>query len=199
MEKILSGSQNHSLRFLIILALNTGLRISELLAVRYDDIEENTLHIRRQLQYKALYKDGKVISHEFIFTPPKYNSVRDVPLNETVLKELKIHSARHREDMLKNGYRTDYLFTTNSGGYLDRKNVTRSLARLYQRIAVQAKGIHTYRHTFATKLCSMGAPIQTASVLLGHSSISVTQKYYINIAHEERLEAVEKLTSAFNS
>lgn len=198
-KKILAGSQNHPLRFLIILALNTGLRISELLAVRYDDIEGNTLHVRRQLQYKALYEDGKVSRHEFVFTQPKYNSIRDVPLNETILRELKTHTARHREDMLENGYRTEYLFTTSSGGYLDRKNVTRSLARLYKRIDVEAKGIHTYRHTFATKLCAMGVPIQTASVLLGHSSISVTQKYYVNVAHEERLEAVERLVSAFNS
>ena len=70
-------------------------RISELLAVRYDDIEGNTLHVRRQLQYKALYEDGKVSRHEFVFTQPKYNSIRDVPLNETILRELKTHTARH--------------------------------------------------------------------------------------------------------
>lgn len=198
-EKIMEGSKGHPLRFFIILALHTGLRVSELLAVRYEDIEGDTLHVNRQLKYKALYEDGKVCGHEFVITQPKYNSVRNVPLNASVLDELKRHTASHREEMLRNGYRTDYVFTTSSGGFMDRRNVTRSLSRLYSRIGVESKGVHTYRHTFASKLCALGVPIQTASVLLGHSSINVTAKYYVNVTHNEKLDAVERLASAFNT
>ena len=175
------------------MALNTGLRVSELLGLKYSDIEKDVLHVRRQLKYVAQYEDGKLTGRTFQLISPKYNSVRDVPLNKSAKVALPEHTYRHKEEMLRLGYRTDFIFTTNSGGFIDRRNLARSLERLYSRIGIEAKSIHTYRHTFASKLCEQGVPIQTASKLLGHSSINVTAKYYVNISHNEKLKAVEKL------
>jgi len=199
-KAILDNSGEYALRFLIVLAINTGLRISELLALRYDDFDGDVLHVRRQVLYAASYDEaGNLGKHEFVLQEPKYNSVRDVPLNAFVLEELREHTLWHKEEMLSNGYRTEYLFTTEHGNFLERRNVARSLERLYARIGIEKKDIHTYRRTFASKLCSLGVPIQTASVLLGHSSINVTAKYYVNIAHNERLAAVERLSEAYKS
>lgn len=196
-EKILAGSADHQLRFLIVLAINTGLRISELLGLRYDDFDGNVLHVRRKLEYKAVYEKGRLTGHKFVFERPKYDSVRDVALNDTVLAELRLHHIRHLEQMMKRGYRTDCVFTTASGGFMDQRNVSRSLERLYAKLGVEKKSVHTYRFTFATKLCAMGVPIQTASALLGHSSISVTAKYYVNINIDEKLDAANRLRQAY--
>jgi len=118
-------------------------------------------------------------------------------LNDTVLAELRLHHIRHLEQMMKRGYRTDCVFTTASGGFMDQRNVSRSLERLYAKLGVEKKSVHTYRFTFATKLCAMGVPIQTASALLGHSSISVTAKYYVNINIDEKLDAANRLRQAY--
>jgi integrase len=71
--------------------------------------------------------------------------------------------------------------------------VRTALNRYYQRIGVEEKNIHAYRHTFGTNLCRQGVPIQTASKLLGHDDISTTAKYYVNVSDEEKARAIEKL------
>lgn len=192
-KTILIGTSTHPLRCFIALALNTGLRVSELLGLKYSDIERDVLHVRRQLKYVAQYEEGNIKSKTFKLIPPKYNSVRDVPLNTQAKAALQEHMLKHKAEMLRFGYRTDFIFTTKSGGFIDRRNLSRSLDRFYSRIGVESKSIHTYRHTFASKLCAQGVPIQTASKLLGHSSVTVTAKYYVNVSHDEKLEAVEKL------
>jgi len=61
-------------------------------------------------------------------------------------------------------------------------------------IDCSGRGYHTYRHTFGTNLFRSGVPIQTASVLLGHSDISVTQKYYVHVNQAEKELAVLNLS-----
>ena len=56
-------------------------------------------------------------------------------------------------------------------------------------------GFHVYRHTFGTKLAANGVTLQTLASLMGHSDISVTAKYYINIPAAEKVEAIRTLSS----
>ncbi|MBR1990605.1 MAG: site-specific integrase, partial [Firmicutes bacterium] len=101
--------------------------------------------------------------------------------------------AWQRQDMMLNGYRTDYVFTTSSGSLYDRQGVTAALERYYKRIGVPARGVHTYRRTFGTNLSKAGVPIEVASKMLGHSSIDITYKYYIGIEAEQKRSGIEKL------
>jgi len=126
------------------------------------------------------------------------SSYRIIPLNEEVLKALDKHKQWQTKEMLKNGYRTNYLFTTVSGKFYDKKNIITACNRYYKRIDVPSKGFHTYRHTFGTNLCRLGVPIQTASALLGHTDINVTAKYYINVSIHDKFEAVSKLSNIVN-
>ena len=71
--------------------------------------------------------------------------------------------------------------------------------RYYDRIGIEHKGFHTYRHTFGTNLCRNGIPIQTASALLGHEDISVTAKYYVNVGLDQKQEAVDSLVGILKS
>lgn len=94
---------------------------------------------------------------------------------------------------MKNGYRTNYLFTTNAGTLYDRHNIQHAYDRYYARIDVEKKGFHTYRHTFGTNLCRKGVAIQIASSLLGHADINVTAKYYVDVSQDEKQQAVDLL------
>ena len=122
-------------------------------------------------------------------------SARVLPLPDRVMDEIKKHTALHKEEMLKNNYRTNYLFTTATGNYYYRRNLQKALERLYKKIDVPYHKFHDYRHTFGTNLSRAGAPIEETSKLMGHSSIEITAKYYINIAASRKLEAIEKIVA----
>ena len=185
--------ENFRLRFLLVLARHTGCRIGELLAVTYDDFTEQGLRINKQLSETILEVKDKVVVKPDITLPKSKKAVRTVPLNDTVKKELRIHKGWHLQEQMKNGYRTDYVFTTNSGGLYDKKNLRRACDRYYKAIGVPCKDFHVYRHTFGSNLCKKGVPIQVASELLGHEDINTTAKYYVNVSAEEKQAAVDKL------
>lgn len=186
------------LRFFIVLATYTGLRFSELRGVKYDDIEKTAngyvLNVKRQVTiHENFDEEGKARFTNEVTTLKSQNAYRTIPLNQRVIEELKLHKHWQRLDYMKNGYRTDYLFTTESGQFYDMANVNRALSRYYKAIGVPNKTMHTYRHTFGTNLYKKGVPMKTASELLGHSDISITAKYYIGTDEEEKRKAVALL------
>lgn len=181
-------------RLLIVLAYYTGCRIGEILGLTYDDFQDGTLRVNKQhARELAFDENGKIKAKYDINVPKTANSIRTIPLHKTVLSELSIHKQWHFKEQLKKGYRTNYLFTTDSGKLYEPSNVRTALNRYYKRIGIEEKNIHAYRHTFGTNLCRQGVPIQTASKLLGHDDISTTAKYYVNVSNDEKAQAIEKL------
>lgn len=188
--------EDHRLRFLIILAANTGCRIGELLALTYDDITDGQLTINKTLTEIEKKKGSEDSKTRFVVETPKTKaSVRTIPLSDKVLKEFRKHKLWHQKEMLKRGYRTPYLFTTVSGGFIYRRNAERSLKRLCasESIKITPRGWHVFRHTFASKLARNGAPITTVQKLLGHTSINITAQYYINVDADEKRAAINAL------
>ena len=145
---------------------------------------------------KPIFKDGKKDHYELSIEDTKTeNSVRSVPITEETYKELAPHRKRHREEMPKKGYRTNQVFTTNTGSLYDPRSLRHTLDKLHKDAGVPQYGFHVYRHTFGTRLASNGVALQTLSSLMGHSDISVTAKYYINIPETEKIEAIRKLNA----
>lgn len=198
-SKILNGfdkaDNRFRLRFLVVLAYYTGCRLGELLALTYDDFTEEGVIIRKQLIETKLYSnDIRNIETGLGITSPKSDkSNRIVPLVPIVKEELELHRKWHFEEQESNRYSTNVVFTTDNGEYYYRKNVITAMARYYRRVNVKYKGMHTYRHTFASNLCKKGVPIQTAASLLGHENISTTARYYVKVSDQEKREAVNKL------
>ena len=168
------------LAFMPILMIYTGLRIGEALSLCYSDFSNSILTVNSQ------YTHGEV-------KVPKYGSSRSIPVHKDVLEALARHGKWHTEEMKKNDYTTEYIFTTASGKLYDPHNVRKALERFYKRIDVPYKETHTYRRTFCTMLCKSGVPIQTASELMGHKNISVTAKFYANISNNEKADAIDRL------
>lgn len=185
-SKIIDGFKGHRLRLLIILALRTGARISEILALRYDDISTDGLRINKQL-YVA---DGGIYS---IVPTKTKTSIRTVPLTDDTLNEIAIHRAWHRQEMMTNGYRTDYIFTTETGNFYHKSTIRKSCCRVYKANGVRSFGFHVYRHTFGSHLANTGVPIQTVADLMGHSGINTTAKYYINVSTDAKKTAIASI------
>lgn len=187
-------------RFLLVLAYYTGCRKSELLALTYDDITADGVRITKTLaDCTDGIKNGKMVSRLDVTDPKSNSSIRTVPIDPVVLDELRRHRAWHLEEQLRNNYRTDYIFTTDSGEFYDPKNLDRALTRYYKRIGIEPKSMHTYRHSYATALCKNGVSIETASVLLGHASIATTAQYYVNVSEDAKQKAAMILRRALEA
>lgn len=167
--------------FMIKTLLYTGMRIGEVLALRYSDIKDGYIHVQRQVYL------GEI-------KPPKYNSTRTIPIHEVLADDLEAHKKWHRQEMIKRGYRTPYVFTTHKGTLYGVENIRRRINKFYDDINVPHKNIHTYRSTFCTQMCRCDVPLEVASKMLGHKSLEVTAKHYQLIKNDTMEEAMEKLT-----
>lgn len=196
--------QDHRLRLMIILAIYTGARIAELAALSWDDIDikREQIIINKSLsEIPALKTDIEAAKKKGLPLPKKLveisdtksiDSVRSVPINKIIIKEIKRHKAWQQSEMMQNGYRTNYLFTTKTGELYYKSNLRTALNRLCKKLGIESKGWHCFRHTYGSKLAANGVPIQTVSKLMGHSDISVTAKYYLHINTDEKKAALEK-------
>ncbi len=145
----------------------TGLRVSELLALRLQDLN-------LEVGYVVAYGKGK--------------KERLVPVGEVALEKLKEYLSRVRPGLTKSA-RVPYVFLNRSGRRLSRQGFW----KLLHRYAIQA-GIsspvtpHVLRHSFATHLLERGADLRSVQLMLGHASISTTQIYtHLN---RERLKQI---------
>lgn len=185
--------------FLFSLALATGLREGELLALRYDDFSDGSVTVGRQINsHYSIDSDGY---REFVTVIKKTKSTssfRTVPVPDSVLAELDVHRRIHREEMLRNGYRTDYVFTTDSGKFIDKTNLRRAWRRHLKRAGVPYKKFHACRSTYCTILCKNGVPLETASKLMGHSDINVTAKFYRLVSSSEKRDAAARIDHLFS-
>lgn len=189
---------SHRLRLLVVLGIETGARVAELAALTYDDIKDGSITINKQLAEVDPVKqpDGEKEKTRAEITPTKTaHSVRAVPLTAYALEEIQRHRQWHEIEMQKNGYQTRQIFTTETGSLYFKSTLRTAFRRLCKSCGVTPRGFHVFRHTFGSRLAAAGVPIQTVSQLMGHSDISVTAAYYINIPAEEKRAAIEKLNT----
>lgn len=188
---------DHRLRFLIVLAIETGCRIGELLALTYSDIDTDSgqITINKSLAEIASLNldEHKTRKANEITTTKSIDSVRTLPITAQIRKELSVHRSWHKAEMLRNKYRTDNIFTTKNGELYFPSNTRVALRRLCIKIGVEPKGWHAFRHTYGSDLAAAGVPIQDVCKLMGHSDISVTAKYYVNISSQQKKQAADKL------
>lgn len=183
-EMILSSMRQktrHKQFFLVHLLLYTGMRISEALGLKYSDIRDGIIHVERQF-YLGEEKE------------PKWNSKRLIPMHEDLLEPFRIHKEWHENEMEKNGYSTEYIFTTSTGHLFHQSSVRKALKRFYDANGIPYKNIHAYRATFCTQLCRCGVPLEVASKLMGHKSVEVTAAHYALVKKDTLEDAIAMLS-----
>ena len=181
-----------TMRLLILLAANTGLRFGEILALSYDDIRGNMLYVTKQLSEIAPIEDDA--SYSIHVTETKTTcSNRAIPLSGALLREIEEHKRIQQADMEENGYETNYLFTTSNGTFYYQRNIRRAIERACDRIGVDYHKFHAFRHTFGTNLSRAGIQLEETSKLMGHADVTTTAKYYVDVSAQRKLDAVEKI------
>ena len=191
---------NKKLRILVKFALATGLRQGEVLALKQSDITNMVVSVTKTLRLIKVYDEQDEYHYELKITKPKSKkSKRKVPVPSELKKDLAELNIIRNTEKLKLGelYQdNDLLFPSETGAYMDSRNLIRSWKRALERIGVPYKKFHTLRHTYATLLIKNGAQLITVSRLLGHASIKTTE-IYAHVLESTKQNDVESLNVLF--
>lgn len=157
-------------RTMITVAVRTGLRIGELLALRWSDVDlaAGRIFVRQAVS-------------EGIIGTPKNGRSREVALSAQAAAVLRDHPRCGT-----------FVFCARNGTMISRHAVRGPLRVAAKRAGIRFIGWHTLRHTFASHLVMRGAPIKAVQELLGHSTIEMTMRYS-HLSPDARREAVRLL------
>ena len=180
--------ENIKYRTIIVLALTTGIRRSELCAIRWPDINfrKKTLYIDNSL--KVI--EAGVIDEEKAKT--QY-SVRLINLNDETIKVLKEYKSWQDDYILSMGDKwqgEDRVFTSKYGGHINPSTCTTILRKIVRKYDLSKITFHELRHTFATILNGKGVDVKTISELLGHADTSTTLNIYTHTLDKNKKESV---------
>ncbi len=164
-------------RSIAALLAMTGLRIGELLALRWQDVDlENRFLSVNQSVYEGHFDE-----------PKSRRSKRRVPLGP---KSLEIIRSFHRSNVIPSAL----IFSARNGSPLSRRNLlNRQLKPVCKSLGLVGANWHWLRHAHATLLDSVGAPLGTVQALLGHASPEITREIYIRSVPENARKAVEEV------
>ena len=180
-------------KFGILLALLTGLRIGEICALRWKDIniEERALDIGQTMQRLQITeqgggaKEGSAAKTKILFGETKSeNSKRLIPLTDYA-------AALCRRMYVSNP--KAYVLTGDERRYMEPRTLQYRLARYTAACGLSDVHFHSLRHTFATRCIEVGFEIKSLSEVLGHSSVKVTLDRYVHSSMRLKRENMEKL------
>lgn len=202
-EDFTQNIKGHPLEAAFIIAMATGIRLGELLALRWDDIdlEENTLNINSSIRRVTyIEKDGTRESKTIEQSPKTESSIRVIPFPSSINSIIRRHRIAQNEDKLKLGelYADSGLVFANEVGLpLDTKLIPRNFQSVLKDNNMRVIKFHSLRHTYATRLFESNVPVKTVQMLMGHSNMNTTMNIYTHVMPEEKEEAVEKLNELF--
>lgn len=178
-----------------VLMLYCGLRLGELLALKWDDVDLSSgrLQVRRTLQ--RLKRGQGLVTGE----PKSAHGRRQIVLPGPAGDALRQRKVRQMEERLAAGGRwkeTGYVFTTGIGTPFEPSNVDHYFAREVKRLGLPPIRVHDLRHTCATMLLSRGVHPKIVQELLGHSQISLTMDTYSHVLPTMQEEAARVMELA---
>lgn len=168
----------------IILCLYTGIRIGELCALRWSDVnsEERIIRIERTVQ--RLETETGASTALSVSYPKSMSSIRSIPLPDCLKKAFRD---------VKCGHEKDYIFTKRPDIPGEPRTFQYRYRRYLKAAGVRYRKFHTLRHTFATRCLACGMDMKTLSEILGHSSVRITLEYYCHTSMEQKKEQMNKL------
>jgi integrase len=197
--RLLEGITHTRVYWPVLIALSTGMRRGEILALRWRnvDLDRTLVTIVESLEQVGGRREG------IRFKLPKSGKARAVTLPSFAVEELRHLKRKQAEELLKLGIRQsdDTLLCPRADG---EPMSPASLTREFWRLVGRLKGIprirfHDLRHTHATELLRAGVQPKVVQERLGHSSISITMDVYSHVSETLQRDAAIELDSVFRS
>ncbi len=180
-EQFIIGKKKAKL-YGILLCLYTGLRIGELIALEWDDIDLSKWLISVSKTCHDSWKDGKYIKIKD--TPKTRSSYRVIPIPKAVIPYLR---------EMKKQSQSIYVISGNDGKEISIRSYQRTFELLLNHLKIPHKGFHSLRHTFATRAIECGMDVKTLSEILGHNNPAITLKRYVHSLMEHKCAMMNKL------
>lgn len=174
-------------------ALNTGMRLSEILGLRWSrvDFKKGTVKVDAQL----LVKRGEDAAREL--GSPKNSRPRTFKAAPAVLECLKAVQHQQREWRLQAGpvwrNKLDLVFTNEIGDEIPHATIEHRFTRIINSIGLEGHRFHDLRHTFATEALRAGVDAKSISETLGHSSVAFTLDVYAGFTSDMQDEAARRM------
>ncbi|MGN0638254.1 MAG: tyrosine-type recombinase/integrase [Huintestinicola sp.] len=173
--------QNDTTSAGILLALSTGIRIGELCALTWENIDLEEKYITVSQTVQRTYDRQNRRSQLQISTPKSSSSERIIPLPDFIIPVL----SKHRSD-------NSSYFLSGSSRMTEPRTMQYRFKSILKKSGLPAVNFHSLRHLFATRCIAAGADIKTLSELLGHSSVNITLNLYVHSSMERKIECVEQ-------
>lgn len=168
----------------ILISLYTGLRIGEVCALKWKNIDFENKYIYVTNTIQRVYigkKDTKVI-----YTSPKtHKSIRKIPISNILYNQLKIISKKFKKDA--------FILSGNNEEYVEPLSYRYKYKTILRDNNIQYKKYHTLRHTFATRCIKVGMDIKSLSEVLGHANVTITLNIYVHSSFETKSKFINKL------
>lgn len=196
-QQLLDAARGDRLEALYVLALTSGMRLGELLALtwRYVDLEAGTLKVNASLQRVGAGPDGWQLSE-----PKTEHSRRQIALTPTAIAALRAHRARQLSermlvgDLWKGHEGGDLVFCDAVGWRLNAQSLTRNAYRqLLKRAGLPRRRFHDLRHSAATLMLKAGVSLKVVSEMLGHTTITITGDVYGHVTPDMQRDAAGAL------
>lgn len=166
----------------IVICLLTGIRLGELLALTWNDIDfENKI-----LKINKTVFTTKIENHykQIIDTPKTKKSVREIPLSNNLIEVLK---------NIKNESKSKYIITTKKLGIVSNRSYQRTFKFILKKNNIPYKNFHALRHTFATNAVNIGMDVKSIADILGHSNVMITVNRYAHSFLDYKIQMMNKL------
>ena len=170
----------------IFICLSTGIRIGEVCALTWDDIDTDNgiIHIRKTIQRIYINDNGTKKTELLIDTPKTATSMRDIPMIKDLYDLLK---------PLKKVVRNDYYVLTNDAMPTEPRTYRNYYKKLLNTLNIPPIKFHGLRHSFATRCIESKCDYKTVSVILGHSDISTTLNLYVHPNYDQKKKCIDKM------
>ena len=170
----------------ILICFNTGMRIGEICALTWNDIDiqNETIHIHKTLQRIYIFEKTKKQTKLILDTPKTKNSIRDIPILPELLSLLR---------SIKKVVNNEYFILSNDSTPLEPRAYRNYYKDLLNKIGVPFIKFHALRHSFATRCVESKCDYKTISVILGHSSINTTMNLYVHPNLEQKRRCLKQM------
>ena len=170
----------------ILVCLSTGLRIGEVCALKWSDINMDTglLHVNRTIERIYIVDSDKPHTEIVINTPKTKNSLREIPLSKELVRIFR---------SLMKVVNKDYYVLTNNTKPTEPRTYRNYFNKLLKQLDIPRLKFHGLRHSFATRCIESHCDYKTVSVLLGHADISTTLNLYVHPNEEQKRSCIDKM------
>ena len=195
---ILKAAKGDLLENLFLVALFTGMRISEICGLCWDqiDMQNATILVDRQLSASTHRKKE-------LFTSPKSGKSRLLKTAPSVMVALKDQKRRQAEMQLKAGAVWDnsnsLVFTTPEGKHINQMRATRAFKAILNKAGIDDIRFHDLRHTYAVNAIRAGDDIKTIQGNLGHATAAFTLDKYGHYTDKMRDDSAARMEAFIKS